>query len=101
MKSIESWVAWAAAVFFVIMQHKEKPWLARVAIAGVSGALGYGLAPGLVGVRPWFGEAMAYAFVTALAYAFLDTAFAILSDKEGIRAAMMSALARRSGKGGG
>ena len=41
---IKYYMALAAGTLFVIMQHKEKPWLSRVSIAGISGAIGSGIA---------------------------------------------------------
>lgn len=101
MDKIEEFVAWVAAMVFVLLQHRDKPWRVRVLIAGVSGAFGFSLYAGFVGIHPWVGSALAIGVVTALSYAILDTASALISDKAGIRAAVLAVWTRRSGKGGG
>ena len=83
-KSTEYYLALAAGVLFVILQHKEKPWGIRVGIAGVSGLMGYSLAPD---VAAFFArsEALAVTLIAAFSYAVLDTIGALLADRETIK----------------
>lgn len=97
MKSIDHYIALAAAMIFVALQHNEKPWLARTLIAGASGGIGYSLAPEVDQISAWMGERMAMVMVTAFGYAVLDVALALFSDRESIKAIAASWL-RRSGK---
>lgn len=82
MKSIEYYIALGSAMLFVALQHKEKPWAARVAIAGISGGLGNAVSPELAARIVWMGEVTAMVAVTALIYAVLDTASALVADRE-------------------
>lgn len=81
---IKYYLALAAAMLFVIMQHKEKSWLSRVSIAGISGAIGYAVAHDLAA---YLGrsETIAVVLVTAFSYAALDTVGAILADRAAIK----------------
>ena len=86
MKSTETFVALAAAMLFVAMQHREKPWRARVRIAGTSGGIGYAVAPELAARFSFVGENTAMVLVTALIYAALDMVSSIIADRETIKA---------------
>jgi hypothetical protein len=81
---IKYYMALAAGMLFVVMQHKEKPWLSRVSIAGISGAIGYSVAADLAA---YLGrsETVAVVLVTAFSYAVLDTVGAILADRAAIK----------------
>ncbi|WP_412507537.1 hypothetical protein [Roseovarius sp. SYSU LYC5161] len=96
MKPIEHWIALAAAMVFVAMQHREKPRIARVVIAGISGGMGYAMSGEIARVVPFIGQATAIVVVTALIYAFLDTATAIIADRSAIVAAARRLLGGRS-----
>lgn len=80
-KPLEFYAALAAGVLFVIFQHKEKTWLARISIAGMSGLLAYSLAPE---VAAYFGrsENLAVLGLSAFSYALMDLVGAILADRE-------------------
>lgn len=80
-KPLEYYIALAGAVLFVIMQHKEKPLLARGAIAGISGAFGFSLAPSF---SHYFAtpEILVMTALTAFGYVVMDTFGAILLDRQ-------------------
>jgi len=96
MKTTEHYIALLAAMFFVAMQHKEKPWAARTGIAGASGGLGYAIAPEAANMAMWLGEVTAMVAITALIYGLLDTVAAIVADREAVK----SIVAKSLGKGG-
>ncbi len=77
----EQLTALAAAMLFVALQHREKPWFTRVGIAGVSGGLGFSLHAEVAHVFAWLGPASAMAIVTALGYAILDFAASVIADR--------------------
>lgn len=79
-KPLEYYLALLAGIAFVFMQHREKPWPARVIISGISGAIGYSVAPE---IASYFGrcEMLAVLICSALSYAVLDTAFGIVKDR--------------------
>lgn len=85
MKSTEHWIALAAAMIFVAMQHKEKPWFSRAGIAGISGAFGYSLSPEVAQKVTFLGPLGWTIVVTAFGYAALDIALSLISDREAIR----------------
>lgn len=85
MKAFDHYIALAAAMIFVALQHREKPWLARTLIAGASGGVGYSLAPEVAQLGSWLGERMAMVMVTAFGYAALDVSLALISDRESIK----------------
>lgn len=91
-KPIEYWIALCAAMLFVIMQHKEKPFWARVAIAGVSGGIGYAVGPEIAASISWLGEAGAVIMTVGLGYGILDTALAIVSDRRTVAEILRSRL---------
>ncbi|WP_320178134.1 hypothetical protein [Roseovarius pacificus] len=97
MKTADHYIALAAAMIFVALQHREKPWLARTLIAGASGGIGYSLAPEVAQLAHWMGERMAMVMVTAFGYAALDVMLALLSDRDSIKELAASWL-RRGGK---
>jgi len=81
-RPLEYYLALVSAMIFVVMQHKEKPWLARVGIAGASGGIAVGVAADLAAAISWMGETTAVTAVAALAYALLDLCMAILADRQ-------------------
>jgi hypothetical protein len=85
MKPVEHYIALVAAMVFVAMQHKEKSWAARILISGASGGLGYSWAPELARMTKWLGEIGAMVVVTGLFYAILDTALALIADRDAIK----------------
>lgn len=85
MKSTEHYIALAATMLLVALQHKEKPWLARLGIAGASGGLGFGVAPEVAASVSWLGEVTAMVGITALIYAVLDAVGALIADRDAIR----------------
>lgn len=78
------WIALVAAMFFVAMQHKEKPVAARAVIAGISGALGHTLSGEIAGSFGFMGPLGWLVVVTAFGYAALDIALALISDRQTI-----------------
>ncbi len=96
MNSLEKYVALAAAMFFVLLQHREKPWLVRTGIAGASGGMGYAVAPEAAAAFSWLGEVTAMVVITALIYAALDMVSGLIADRDAIKAIIL----RRGGKGG-
>jgi len=87
MKPIEHWVALIAAMIFVAMQHKEKPRVARIVIAGISGGMGYSMAAEVARPIGTIGPISAMVVITALSYGILDTVTAIVADRSAIMAA--------------
>jgi len=85
VKQYEHWIVLAAAMIFVALQHKEKPWLARIAIAGVSGAIGGTVAPEFAQRMTMVGPLGWTLIVTAFGYAALDVSLSLLSDRDSIR----------------
>ena len=80
------------AMIFVLMQHKEKPWLARFAIAGSSGGMGYAVAPEIAASVSFLGEVTAMGLITALIYGALDMAMSLIADREAIKAIVQKRL---------
>lgn len=85
MKALDHYIALVAAMIFVALQHREKPWLARTLIAGGSGGIGYSLAPEIAPLFSWLGERMAMVLVTAFSYAAIDVSLAFFADRENIK----------------
>lgn len=85
MRDIDHFIALAGAMLLVAMQHKEKPWLARVAISGASGGIGFSVAPEVASATQWLGEMGAMVMITALVYGSLDTLLALIADREAIK----------------
>lgn len=83
-KPLEYWIALVVGMMIVVQQHREKPWLARVFIAAISGGIGYSAAPELAA---WAGrsETLAVMFLTAFGYALIDVATSIVADRATIR----------------
>lgn len=75
--SVEFMVAIVIGVLIVIMQHREKPWLTRVVIAGCSGGIGLLISPEFETSWPLATAVL----VTAFSYAILDIGFGLLSDR--------------------
>lgn len=80
-KPTEYFVAVGSAMVFVVLQHKDKPFLARVAIAAVSGGVGYALAADFA---LWTGrsEVLGAFLLTAFGFAALDLASSLLADRK-------------------
>ena len=91
-KPLEYYVAVASAMIFVVFQHKDKPWLARVVIAGMSGGIGYALAKDFA---LWTGrsEVLGAFLLTAFGYVALDLAASLFTDRKLFR----DAIAKRLG----
>jgi len=86
MKStFDHYIALAAAMIIVALQHREKPWFARTLIAGASGGIGYSLAPEVAQIFTWMGERMAMVMITALGYGAIDVTLALLFDRDSIK----------------
>lgn len=90
-KPVEWYIALAAAMGYVWLQHKEKPWYARVAIASVSGGIGYSLAPEFAEVTGR-SEFLGVLLVTAFGYVVLDVIGAILMDRKLLKDVLKSRL---------
>ena len=90
-KTTEFWFALVAGIVFVLMHHREKPLIARVGIAGVSGAMGFALA-GEASVWTGRSETLAAMVITAFGYLALDLGAAIFADRETIKAIIMRRL---------
>ncbi len=90
-KPFEYYVAVLSAMIFVAVQHKDKPWLARVVIAGMSGGIGYALAKDFAA---WTGrsEVLGAFLLTAFGYIVLDIVAAMLADRKLIREAIVKRL---------
>ena len=95
IKSVDHYIALAAAMLIVAMQHKEKPWAARVTIAGASGGIGNSIAPEVAQMTAWLGEVSAMVVVTALIYGALDTIAALIADREVIKSIAWGRFGRR------
>lgn len=91
MKQGEQWELWFALVIgmiVVVMQHREKPWITRAAIAGVSGGIGYLMRD--ESFIPMLGPAAHVIIITAFSYLVLDIGFALFQDRQ-----LVSKVARR------
>jgi hypothetical protein len=90
-RPFEYYVAVVSAMIFVAVQHKDKHWLARVLIAGMSGGLGYSLAKDFA---LWTGrsEVLGAFLLTAFGYIVLDVVAAVLADRKLIREAIIKRL---------
>lgn len=83
-KPLEWYIALLAAIGYVWLQHKEKPWYARVMIASVSGGIGASLAPEFAEVTGR-SEFLGVLLLTAFGYIVLDLIGAILMDRKLIK----------------
>lgn len=83
-KPLEYYIAVCAAMGYVAMQHKDKPWWSRTAIAAISGGIGYALAADFA---HWTGrsEVLGAFLLTAFSYVVLDLTAAMLADRGLIR----------------
>lgn len=95
-KPFEYYVAVISAAVFVALQHKDKPWWSRVAIAAVSGGIGYALAGEFAA---WTGrsEVLGAFLLTAFGYVALDLAASLLADRKLVREIILK---RLGGSGG-
>lgn len=91
----EQLTALAAAMLFVALQHREKPWFSRVGIAGVSGGLGFSLHAEIAQAFAWLGPASAMAIVTAFGYAILDFAASVIADRAFLLDVLKGAFGRK------
>ena len=85
LRPIEHYVALAGAMLFVVIQHKEKPALARVGIAGASGGMGFSVAPELASNVSFLGPTSAMILVVAFIYTVLDAVGAIIADRDTVK----------------
>lgn len=85
-------IATVAAMIFVAMQHREKSPFVMTGIAGLSGGLGYTLAPELAEQWRMFGPMVWTVLITAFGYAVLDVALALLSDRQAVAEIVKSRL---------
>lgn len=92
----EFWAGLVAAALYVFRKSESKSLWARVSEAGISGGLGFSLAPS---AAQWAGgsEAIAAVLLTALGYLGLDVLTSIVAD----RAVIREVIVRRLGGGGG
>ena len=93
----EFWVGLVAAALYVFRKSESKHLWMRMAEAGISGGLGFSLAPA---AAQWAGgsEAIAAVLLTALGYLGLDVLTSIVADRAVIREII---LRRLGGNGGG
>ena len=85
MRDYDYYIALVAAMGFVAMQHAGKSWWVRVVMAGTSGGMGHAMGPEFAAVIGWLGPVSAAVLITALSYVVLDTAAALIADREAIR----------------
>ncbi|MEC8629868.1 MAG: hypothetical protein VXY73_07240 [Pseudomonadota bacterium] len=85
MRDFDHYIALAAAMGFVVLRHAGKSWWTRAVMAGTSGGMGHAMGPEFAAVIGWLGPISAVVAVTALSYAVLDTAAALIADREAIR----------------
>lgn len=95
MRNYNHWIALAAAMIFVAVQHREKPWLSRTLIAGISGAMGHVVAPEFAETFSVPGPIGWTVITTAIGYAVLDIVLALISDRAAIREIAASWLKRK------
>ena len=90
-KPFEYWIALIAAMLFVVMQHKEKPWYSRTAIAAVSGGVGFSQAPELAS---YLGrsELLTVMILTAFGYLLLDAIGALIADRDWLKTVIKTRL---------
>lgn len=94
----EFWVGVGAAALYVFRKSETKHFGLRITEAGVSGGLGFSLAPS---AAQWAGgsETIAAVLITALGYLGLDVLTSIVADRAVIREIIMRRLG--GGNGGG
>lgn len=93
-KPVEFWVALASGMAWVARQSEAKGPIARMLEAGLSGGIGYALAPDLA---QWAGrsETLTVFVVSAFAYLALDVFTSLFSDREALRAILIRRLGGR------
>lgn len=93
----EFWVGVCAAALYVFRKSESKNFWMRLMEAGISGGLGFSLAPS---AARWAGgsETIAAVLITALGYLCLDVLTSIVADRAAIREIIMR---RLGGSGGG
>lgn len=92
----EFWVGLVAAALYVFRKSESKSIWMRGIEAGISGGLGFALAPS---AAQWAGgsEAIAAVLITSLGYLGLDVLTSLVAD----RAVIRDIIVRRLGGGGG
>ena len=83
-KPFEYYLAVLAAMGFVVLQHRDKPWWARTAIAAISGAVGYALAADFASFTGR-SEILGAFLLTAFSYVLLDLIGAVIADRKLIK----------------
>ena len=83
-RSAEVWVGLIAAAAYVFSKGESKSYFTRVLDAGISGGIGFSLAPS---AAQWTGnsEAIAAVLVTALGYLGLDILTSVIADRAVIK----------------
>lgn len=96
-RSVEFWVGLIAAVLYVFQRSQSKSILTRAVEAGISGGIGFAVAPA---AAAWTGnvEAIAAVVVTALGYLGLDILTSIVADRAAIRQLLIQWLSRGASK---
>lgn len=94
MRPFEHYLALLSAMIFVVLQHKEKPMLSRLVIAGVSGGMGSALATDAAELTGR-SEIIAVVVITAFSYLVLDAVGALISDREAIKEILVRRLGGR------
>lgn len=93
-KPMEYYIALAAGMGFVVLQHKGKRAIIRTAIAGISGGFGYAMAPDIA-LYLERSETLTVALTTAFVYIVFDTAGSIIADRDAIMGALKARMGGR------
>lgn len=92
-RTIEYWLALAAAALYVFQRSSDKPLLNRLTLTAISAALGYSTAAEAATATGW-PEIMVLILITSVGYLVLDFISALVAD----RRAFIDALRQFLGK---
>lgn len=84
MKSPEYWVALISGILFVMTKNANKPLLARIFEAGVSGGVGFSQAEYVASITGR-SEVLAAFLLSAFGYFVLDVTASLVMDREYVK----------------
>lgn len=93
-KSLEYWLALAAAALYVFHRSSDKPLLNRMTLTAISAALGYSTAAEASRSTGW-PEILVLVLITSVGYLVLDFLSAIVADRQAFIAALRQFLGRK------
>lgn len=90
-RSPEVWIALLAGTLYVYRKSENSSRITRVIEAGISGMLGYAVAPD---AAEWAGgnQAIAHLVVSSLGYLALDFATSVIADRQALKQFLLAKL---------